>query len=247
MSRFARYSVLQAKAETTYGTYNAPGDSDVVFCSRPESTPLEINMVTRERAQPYLGNMEKIGSYTGGTVMSGNAFRETYAGNGTISYRSWEHAYLFSSYQGFWTSDVAGGVLVTHADNPTPWRAFRRGNAYNDAYNIPTSCVLGGFQDNINDAYLARGKALYAGLNILVPINLYAARPSNNISAIGRPPGVRMVHMEDLAPEADIQVADKNWRVFPQFAKESSGLGTYSNGFIVSESSYYAGLAYLKD
>lgn len=60
MSRFARYSVLQAKAETTYGTYVAPGDTDVVFCSRPESTPLEINMVTRERAQPYLGNMEKL-------------------------------------------------------------------------------------------------------------------------------------------------------------------------------------------
>lgn len=200
----------------------------------------------------YFGKMEARGNYTGREVIS--------ASNGQItqsaSTQNWFdplRSHLFTSHQSATSVPDVGGVRIIHADNSDEWRQFRQTtvNSSSPMDEYAGNEVIGGFNDGPNDGFVMRGKSPFAGSNQLVPINLYAPESisgDTSFRPIGRPPGVRMVNMEDLEPGAQIVVGNETWRVFPDASKNSAITITQgANNFPTYESSYYLGYAYLEE
>lgn len=208
----------------------------------------------------YIGNMVKLGDYTGGEVISMNcgayAWQGTYA---EINYgTSGQVRYLFSAHQNraiddtqFGGTRFSGGVNVVHADNPNSWRSFyafmNGGQPYYDYQ------VFGGSRDGPNDGFAAKARSNYAGAQILVPINLFCpdstqAHYDVRFRPIGYPAGVRIISMENLAQGQELEVGNKHWRAFPEFSKWPERLITNEgSGWVRRESSYRAGIAHLTD
>lgn len=189
----------------------------------------------------YLGVVERLGNYTGGEVVSG-CTGPIVSTPSDIEYRNYSIGpqYLFQARSSHWNSGFEGGMHIAHADNPVPWRTFQGATLDN--------AVLGGFGDGINDGYLARGESPFAGVNPLVPVNLYAVRDlsgTDHYVPVGRPPGVRHVHMKNFDPGAQAAIGGVNWRVFPALAKNASEDMPAGNGnWREYETSYYVGYAY---
>lgn len=197
----------------------------------------------------YIGNMEKMGNYTGGEVIAGSFNNDS--PNYDCNYRNSQTQYLFNSWNNTgapWTDAECGAVRVTHADNPSARRRFRQLVGDIDTNSMTADAVIGGFKDDINDGYLMRGESSYSGAAILVPVNLYAVRPSSRISPLGRVAGVRMVRMDDIEPEATIIVGGEQWYVVPMFRKNvlNEGISFPAYGYPTDETSYLIGMAYKK-
>lgn len=202
----------------------------------------------------YIGNMEKIGSYEGGEVIAATDG----PGNSSTSraYYDLNMKYLFGARSDRRSAAESGGVHVDHDDNASKWRRFRGSVATNvsNLLSFPTDGVIGGFNDAINDGYLARGRSPFAGQQMLTPINLYAADPivgDVEFKPIGRPAGVRLVNVQDITPGQEIIVGGMLWRVFPSHARrfetgmpESTNVGSNPPEF---ETSYWVGYAYAVD
>ena len=198
----------------------------------------------------YLGNMEKAGSYTGGEVIGGCTPATGSASHHfPIDYR--DHSYLFEAQQRVHASGNCGGVHVVHADNPTPWRRFRGANDTTVMDSFDNTCALGGFGDDVNDGYIARGRSSYAGAQILVPLNLYASMPITGDTLfvpLGSPLGIRAVNMADIDPAATFLLGADTWQCFPAFAKSvATTVGQGGAGWAAAESSYLVGYAYPRD
>jgi hypothetical protein len=197
----------------------------------------------------YLGNMVKAGDYTGGEVISGCTPLASNSGSSyPMSFRA--AAYLFAARQTVHSSANCGGVNVSHVDNPTQWRKFS--GPVNDATPLDgfnNATALGGYVDDINDAYVARGRSSYAGAQILVPINLYASMPitgDTRFAPLGHPAGVRMVNMADIDPAGTFMIGAETWQCFPALAKSVSTTVAQTSGgaWAVGETSYLVGYAY---
>lgn len=207
----------------------------------------------------YLGYVEKITDYSGGEVITGSA--QTPVGWSTSVVRG-DHtgfnAYPFSMKNLWGAVSGGGGLHIDHPGNPVPWRTFYAPvtnlNIDPAFASIGNSCVLGGYGDSINSGLMGAGKSPYSGAQILTPINLYIGKrigETQFFQAIGAPSGVRLVHMEDLDPGAQVQVGASVWMVFPVFSKNTSlSLGSTnplsaSTAFPTHNSSQYIGQAYL--
>lgn len=198
----------------------------------------------------YLGRMERLGNYSGGEIVSGCSGPHT-ATSGVISYRHFSHTqYLFSGRSSLFGTTGCGGVNVNHADNPNTWRKFVGVNGSSITL-LPNDTVMGGINDGVNDGFYARGEAPFIGANLLVPLNLYTVKPiTGDVSfiPIGRPPGVRGVHMANIDPGSSIEVGMVNWRVFPAFAKseltDMPGGIAGSGYWRTAETSHMIGYAY---
>lgn len=192
----------------------------------------------------YIGRLNAFGSYDGGEVVCGSAHRTQ--PTLTINYRDNWHQHLFCGTQSLWGAAESGGVRLAHSDLGGEILApFRAQTSETSA--MATDCVIGGFSNNINDPYIARGQNTFAGVRIFNPINLYLTRPQARFCPIGWPPGVRLVSMTDLGPNSIITVANQTWRCFPQFKKGATSISSgSSNTFMADETSYTVGLAYLE-
>lgn len=205
----------------------------------------------------YVGYMEKIGDYSGGEVVSachyqGRVISTTVGAYGYANEIS--HRYLFNFFHENFTTNDSGGVRIVHEDNPDTYRRFARFSSTlqpGAGENFDVRTVMGGFKDGINDGYLARSRSSHLGGAVMVPINLYAPRPGNNLSPIGRPAGVRMLDISDIAPGTSIEVGGLHWRVFPAFRKTSYTEGPPMHPgppqrANIEESSFTIGYAYLE-
>ena len=197
----------------------------------------------------YLGNMVKAGAYTGGEVIAGTQVPVSNSGFAyPMSYR-YGH-YLFQGQR----NDVApfnfrGGVNCPHASNPTSWRRFY-GPASPFFNQNDSSYAIGGFVDDINDGYVARGRSPFAGVQILTPINLYASIPTTDdtvFAPLGHPAGVRMINMADMEPGGEFVIGSQNWMCFPAWAKGGTTVAKSASGWAAAETSYNVGYAYPKD
>jgi len=200
----------------------------------------------------YYGHMDILGGYTGGEVIAGSSFNNSSAYlSYPIDYRHVANQYLFTSNQSGLALADCGGVNVNHADNPTPWRRFRGPSSGVASDGFTGVEALGGFKDDVNDGYLARGFATYAGVNLLVPINLYTPLGSGSSVdhiPIGRPAGIRMVNMTGIEPGEQLTIGSENWRCFPAFRKsDAQSVAGTPSGWGVSETSYVVGYALLED
>jgi len=199
----------------------------------------------------YIGNMEKIGNYEGGECIA----TTDGPGSSTLARAFYDlnMKYLFGGRQNRRSAAESGGVHVQHADNAYPWRFFK-GSIAESSTNLlsfPVNGVIGGFNDAINDGYLARGRSPFANQQMLSPVNLYAADPivgDVEFRPIGRPAGVRHVNVQDLQPGQEIIVGGMLWRVFPSHSRraeqtmpESTNVGSNPPEF---ETSLWVGYAY---
>lgn len=197
----------------------------------------------------YFGYLQKFGNFTGGEVVSGAGFGSSAANVYPKSYLAGDAQYLFSARQNQWAANKSGGVNIVHADNAThPWRIFQAPLGANSPLNIPTTAAIGGYKDDANDGYLARGKSSFAGTNILVPMTLYSVRQGGNppvFAPIGVPAGVRLVHMQDIDPGSSIAIGAVSWRCFAAFRKNNSETVTrVGTGWGADETSSWVGYAY---
>lgn len=207
----------------------------------------------------FIGNINKLGDYTGGEVISSNNWSESYNINTRqIGYSSTGVKYLFSAghdHAEDW-GDAAGGMNVVHADNPAPWRKFDgpSAGANNMLNSLPGDIVFGGWADQINSTLARRGMLDFASANALTPINLYGPRAADGNNPRFRPfghvPGIRLIRMDGIEPGAQIAVGGKTWMVFPEFSRDIRTT-TYrereSGYYWEYETSYLLGLAYLMD
>lgn len=195
----------------------------------------------------YYGYMQKLGDYTGGEVISGcNAPLST--STSSRGYRL--NSYLFQARQTNVPIGANGGVLVRHADNPTPFRRFRATTSLSPVTAFTNGEAIGGFVDDVNDGYLARGRSPFAGLSLLTPINLFAPEPlvgECSFRPLGCPAGVRLVNMRDLAVGARIEIAGGYWRCYPATRRSTDtamapGVGNWP----ANETSFMVGYAYFE-
>lgn len=210
----------------------------------------------------YIGNVVKIGEYTGGEIISANTFRfdaSSVPGN-SVSFTNTSNRYLCSAKNALSGGgpNSVGGVNIVHANNANTWRRFLGPTGSTPQTAFSGTEVFGGASDNISGGLVRRGVSDFAGSNILVPINLYCPDSSNfgadvRFRPIGHCPGVRMIDMRGLEPGQVIDVGNANWKVFPEFSKRTVQSVLYSTsrpdggagGFYSSfETSFMLGLAY---
>lgn len=232
------------------------------------STPSKVHLFAAATPQPflaivveygsnsfrhlYLGNLVKASAFTGGEVISGANPRNTSSAfEFPLGYRNAQ--YLFGGTKSSAVGQAnAGGLKAAHASNPTPWRRFYCGSwAYPYYGTFDGSEAIGGFCDDVNDGYVARGRSAFSGVQILVPINLYAAMPVTGdtlFAPLGHPAGVRMVNLTDIEPGADILIGSQTWKCFPAFTKGGASVTQGSGGgWGVAETSSVVGYAYPKN
>lgn len=199
----------------------------------------------------YIGNLVKACDYVGGECVSAvQPFVSSSSIGYPSSYRS--NNYLFAGRPNAIADAYAGGVRVEHANNPTTWRKFdTTKDTTTPMDSFDNTGVLGGFTDDVNDGFLARGKAPFAGAQILVPLNLYAPMPitdDTRFVPLGYPAGVRTVNMEDLTPNSTFLIGSQTWRCFPAMRKSSAtSVVKDADGWADDESSYWVGYAYPQD
>lgn len=199
----------------------------------------------------YLGYVEKHGFANGGEVIGATGFPSSASPTRyPITFRDDEVQYLFGGRTRAWDNANTGGVLVDHAANPTKWRRFYSPVGINSITTFTGTEAIGGFKDDINDAYIARARSSAAGINLLVPIHLYAAQgagASVQFIPLGPPAGVRAVNMTDLDPKSSIAITTDEWMVFPALSKAGDTVVKSLNGWGAGESSGMVGYAYRKN
>ena len=193
----------------------------------------------------YYGNLQKLGDFTGGEVIAatcGPVAKLT----GNMSYR--DNLYLANAYQRHSAAANSGGVHVVHADNPEPWRYFYGPISLNPMTGFTGKEAIGGFGDDINDGYLARGRSPFSGVNVLHPVNIYATEPivgDTSFRPLGCLAGVRMVNIQDLPVGARIDIGGEYWRCYPAISRRSETIQPKGvNNWRSFESSYWVGYAY---
>ena len=191
----------------------------------------------------YIGSMIKYGSYTGGEIIQAG-----YHGTGDDGDTN---SLTFSKYPfGARTSQastLSGFVNVVHADAGDPVKVLRRGSDVGAFDGEPQGDIaLGGYSDRVNSNYTDRAQQHFANASVLGPINLYATKSGlDRYFPIGRPPGVRMVNMENIEPGVLVTISGTDWRVFPVFRRSFSTTFTaIAGGYNAEETSYRRGLAY---
>lgn len=197
----------------------------------------------------YFGYLQPFGNFTGGEVIAGAGFNSS---NSQFAYpKSFLDVgtqYLFGARQTHWAANNSGGMNIVHADNPTPWRTFQVPAGLNGPITLSATAALGGFRDDANDGYLARGKSSYAGTNPLVPMTLYTVRQGGNppvFAPVGIPAGIRMVHMQDIDPGAAIVIGAVTWKCFAAFRKNPNiAVAQGGSGWGADETSSWVGYAY---
>jgi len=202
----------------------------------------------------YIGNMEKIGNYEGGEVISATDGPQGSASS-SIGFKDYSSMkYLFQGRSGRKTGNLnTGGVHVQHAELAAEWIQFRGTSDLTPHAAMPDEVCLGGYGDSINDGYLARARSPFSGQNILVPINLYVSESivgDTIYHPIGRPAGVRLVNMQDIAPEQEIIVGGKLYRCFPSHSRRSESTMTRTGSgstYRDYETSLWVGYAYAVD
>ena len=199
----------------------------------------------------YLGYVEKQGSFTGGEVIGATAFPASSSGPSyPMTYRDDGVQYLFGARSRAFDAANQGGVLVDHASNATKWRRFYGPTGINTITNFAGTEGLGGFKDDINDGYIARGRSRYAGINLLVPMNLYSAQGSGSsvqFVPIGCPAGIRAVNMNDIDPKSSIMISTDEWMCFPAISKTADSVSKSASGWGAGETSAMVGYAYRKN
>lgn len=199
----------------------------------------------------YLGYLQKHGSFTGGEVLGATHFpASSSAPRYPITYRDDDVQYLFGARSRAFDNANQGGVLVDHASNATKWRRFYGPTGINTITNFAGTEAVGGFKDDINDGYIARGRSTYAGINLLTPINLYAAQGSGGSVAfipVGAPAGIRAVNMTDIDPKSSITITTDDWMCFPAISKAADSVAKSTSGWGAGETSAMVGYAYRKN
>jgi len=197
----------------------------------------------------YMGNLVPSSSFTGGEVISGANFFQSNAGTDyPLDYRDTRHQHLFSAHQSYWANADCGGTRIVHGSNPNTWRRFRAASLSYGGWNaFDGNEAIGGFTDDVNDGYVARGRSSYAGTAILTPVNLYAAKGSGStvqFAQLGHPAGVRLVNMTDLDPDSTLTIGTDEWQCFPAFRKSTSTSVARGASWGSNESSGMIGYAY---
>lgn len=200
----------------------------------------------------YLGSMEPIGNYTGGECFHITNSPQDDTGTEAWTNGSLRFGYLFAARNTGGQNGVnnAGGVRIVHADNPTTWRKFCSSGRFTAA-TMNDAAVGGGFGDGTpNDPFFWRAQGTYASAKILVPFNLFATESTGHIRPIGRPVGVRFVHMQDVVPEQTLDVGGVNWRAYPQIRNGGTTQPVFygsNTGQPWNESTGVLGVAYLEN
>lgn len=201
----------------------------------------------------YFGFMDRIGTYTGGEVMSATAGSSAVI-NSPVSYTAtnmFKHLFGGRRVTAIVAKSESGGVRVVHAGNPTPWRVFSSPSTISTPFSsFIGDEAIGGFGDGYNDVMVARAQSSYAGAVVLVPCNILTSRVITGdvrFRPIGNPSGVRLVNMRDLAEGQQITIASEVYRVYPAVSKRSelvmpaTALGGNYREF---ESTFQLGYAY---
>lgn len=207
----------------------------------------------------YFGHANRLGAYTNGWLIYSNWY-PNYT-NIACGPGNQDIAYMFRAYRTTSRNETAslkancGGIAVVHADNTAgDFRRFFMGiNSINSPFDsVVGDEVFGGTTDGIIGALEKRGRAPFAGANILWPFNLFAVQGATTEDAelfpLGEASGIRGVNMDGLEPLQEIIIGTTTWKVFPEFVKgDDASVAKGSLGECTKISSGILGLAYPKD
>jgi hypothetical protein len=198
----------------------------------------------------YIGTLVAAGAYTDGDVVCCNDFSLQGSSPGDIYPTSERLRYLFGAYNRHEDgATYAGGAKITHVDNATTWRTFYKPNTSNFMQSLTGSEVFGGNRDGVADGMVYRAHADFASGQLMVPVNLYCSDGNDGsnyrIRPLGHVSGVRLIDMENMAPEQQFSISADDWRAFPEFSKRADTFLDWTGAsYFPYESSGYFGLAY---
>ena len=204
----------------------------------------------------YIGNIEPLGGFTGGEVVSITNGPSTIASSDIRDptqsrlFGAMNQGNIFSSDSGTYATSFnadpyCGGAYILHSANPTPWRKFSANAQGGALVSGAGSAILGGFNDGPNDTLFARANGSYASAQVMVPINLYIPNSSGLMVPVGAPSGVRYVDMTGLVPEQEVTIGSDTYRVYPDTSKQTYRRSVYaSSGTGRQHSSGMIGYAY---
>lgn len=252
---FIRAPILATEAAPTVGVNQAPTRVFLIGRLLPQPyIAIVVEFGFNLYRHMYLGFMEKIGPYTGGEVITAsNGPGITYNGDLSIHMSAYV-SHLFGANQTGIVAAQSGGVRVQHAGNANAFRMFRRaGNHATGTLDgtLNGTEALGGPRDGWNDHFLARARNPISGVNVLTPINMLISQivgGSAYVAPIGRPSGVRLIHLANLEPQSRIEIGAEVWRCFAAFSRKDDVLmyrpGNTGIRYRLAESSYHLGYAY---
>ncbi len=183
-----------------------------------------------------LGNMIKVGSYTGGDFAAGTYWKQT---GGVIDQKqSGSHRWPFHGLtSAILTASISQTVFRADKTSPIPqWRycgkispqsGYARGSTLEGPYGN-TNDTLGIFKDSVNN---------FNGRHILLPIYMFASDEASRWMPAGMIDNVRIVNMTNLSPGSELVIGSDTWAVYPISQK---------NGTVGQEDSGVHGLAYKK-
>lgn len=207
----------------------------------------------------YMGYVEKITPYGGGEVITGSSLAHSNISNVAYPWTDLSSNNCKAPFSAVNNNNTAnGGMHIDHPGVSQPWFTFNTGTSPGNTIEASVSAangnrvVIGGYRDSINSGYVTAAQSPYAGAQILVPVNLYIGKREGSqqlFQPVGAPAGVRMVHMENLEPGAQINVGSSVWRVFPIFSKDADPVVrthdiSYSYRYPPNNTSHYVGMAY---
>jgi hypothetical protein len=156
-------------------------------------------------------------------------------------------------YSGVGDGDTYGGFRTDYGEygyiNSVTtglfWRTYEQPCGVDHALDSPTWSIANanpngaGFCDEAQ-AFL-RQPNQWNGESVLIPIRVYASRPSNFYSVVLECAGARLVNLANLTDGQIITLGSDRWKVFPFWCRSTvTGSGA-------EDGSWYAGLAYRYD
>lgn len=197
----------------------------------------------------YIGNMVKIGNYTGGEAVSA-VYGHNRENPASVVNFALESRGLFNAYENTLVADTDSGfVNAVHADNPNPvLKNFLTVNNFDFPNLVVPGRVFGGTNDRVSGNIAMRGVSHFDAANYFAPAQLFATVGSPiRVRPLGHPAGLRMINMQNYDAGQQVLVGSVNWRVFPMIRKSTvvnMTEGAGSLGFLNDESSLTLGYAY---
>ncbi len=176
------------------------------------------------------GELQKFGTYTGGTFFDANAFDTGAWANNMDDSR---HHRLFDNGTGYSGDGATGGGVRCDVDgNTNHFAPFRR------LGDFATPCASGGFwdaspQDNgdrgdRNREFYSKSINSIGGTTPLMPVTIRVERDSNYWSEIGHVPAIRFVNMSRFSAADEFSIGGDTWKVFPWLRKGNVAGQQYS-------------------
>ena len=213
----------------------------------------------------YIGMMEKVGTYSGGEIISAaNQWPQAYSSSLVSRITDRYSSMPLFAWDRLWNSagrPQVGGLRILSPQTPVSWRRFMVNGTTTDSSNrvhlfaslSRDITAFGGLYDGTGAAMALAGRSPYALASMTQACPIYITADQGGecrFRMVGYPAGVRVLNIEDIEPNTIFTVGNRQFFATPIFRKSAAlshtlAAGTPSGqGYAPDNGSAYMGYAY---